>query len=121
MDCETLYSVIVKKQNGNPSEPFQIWCADMWAVLWNLWFFGKTVRVTDKMSFSWATSPMSSWEKHPIYHNAGVVKDGEGFFFKGMYQRNLPYNINLEDYSPNHCSYMYVQEILKTKEVSCLK
>jgi len=71
--------------------------------------------------FSWATSSIQSWDKHPIYHNAGVVDvPNNPLFFKGKYQNVLPYDIKIEDFSDKQCSIKYVEEILKTKEVSCL-
>lgn len=125
-DAETLYRVvsdqIAKDKAVDPSiHEIQIWCADMWAVLWNLWFFAKQVRVSEDMSFSWATSGVQAWDRYNIYHNAGVTADRKDLFFKGVYQSKTPYDIKLEDFSPNFCSYNYVKEILKTKEVSCLK
>jgi hypothetical protein len=120
-DSETLWRMVnTQIKKDNPSHAIQIWCADMWAVLWNLWFFNKMVLVTDKMSFAWATSPINQWDKHPIYHNAGVTPDRKDLFYKGEYQVILPYNIKLEDFSKDYCSYKYVEEILKTKEVTCL-
>lgn len=121
-DSEKLWRLVNKQiTKDNPSHALQIWCADMWAVLWNLWFFDKTVRVTDKLSFSWATSGIQDWDRHPIYHNAGVVGDQNKMFFKGKYQTVLPYNISLHEFSDGFCVYKYAEEILKTKEVSCLK
>ena len=125
-DSENLFRLVThqieKDKAADPSiHELQIWCADMWAVLWNLWFWDKPVLVTDKLSFSWATSHINEWDKHPIFHNAGVVKDGEGFFYKGKYQLTLPYDIEQKDFNPNFCSFKYVDEILKTKEVTCLK
>ena len=121
-DSEKLWRMVNNQiKKDNPPHALQIWCADMWAVLWNLWFFDKTVKVTDKLSFSWATSPIQEWDKHPIYHNAGVV-NGEGkMFFKGQYQNVLPYNINLEDYSDATCVYKYAEEIIKTSKKTYLK
>jgi hypothetical protein len=93
----------------------------MWAVLWNLWFFDREVRVTDKMSFSWATSGIQEWDKHPIFHNAGVTSDRKDLFFKGAYMSQLPYNtIESQIYNTNFCSFNYIQEIKKTKQISCL-
>jgi hypothetical protein len=92
----------------------------MWAVLWNLWFWDKQVRVSDKMSFSWATSSIDQWDKHTIYHNAGVTSDRTDLFFKGGYQNTLPYDVKQESINPLYCCSKYVEEILKTKEVSCL-
>jgi hypothetical protein len=120
-DSENIYKPIVKLQNGDHSNPFQIWCADMWAVLWNLWVWDKTVRVSDKLSFAWSTSLISEWDKHLIYHNAGATGNEKHLFYKGQYQNKTPYNIKLEDFSDKFCSYKYVEEILKTKEGLCLK
>lgn len=119
-DAENMYKPIVKLQNGDHSNPFQIWCADMWSVLWNLWLIGKEVKVTDAMSFSWATSGMHDWDKHPIYHNAGATGENKEIFYKGMYQSHTPYDIKLEDFSDKFCSFNYVKQILETKEVTCL-
>lgn len=119
-DAENMYKPIVKLQNGDHSNPFQIWCADMWSVLWNLWLIGKEVKVTDAMSFSWATSGMHDWDKHPIYHNAGATGQNKEIFYKGIYQAQTPYNIKLEDFSDKFCSFNYVKEILETKEKSVL-
>jgi hypothetical protein len=120
-DSESLYYNVNRMiADDKPAHAIQIWCADMWAVLWNLWVFGKETQVTSLMSFSWGTSNIQQWDKHPIYHNAGVVNDAAKLFFKGKYQRDLPYNINIEDYNKDFCSIKYVEEILKTKEVSCL-
>jgi hypothetical protein len=119
-DAENMYKPIVKLQNGDHSNPFQIWCADMWSVLWNLWLIDKEVRVTDDMSFSWATSGIHDWDKHPIYHNAGATGENKEIFYKGMYQAQTPYNIKLEDFSDKFCSFNYVKQILETKEVTCL-
>lgn len=100
----------------------QIWCADMWCLLWGLWKRGKQVKVTSDLSFSWATSGIQEWDKHPIFHNAGVTHDrAHEIFFKGAYIHSLPYNdVVNKTYSDKFCSINYVQEILKTKEVTCL-
>jgi hypothetical protein len=106
---------------ANPSyHELQIWCADMWCLLWGLWKRGKTVRVTEQLSFSWATSGIEQWEKHPIFHNAGVTNSNQGLFYKGVYINALPYDIKIEDFDPKRCSYKYAEEIIKVKEVSCL-
>ena len=100
----------------------QIWCADMWCLLWGLWKRGKQVKVTDDLSFSWATSRIDEWDKHPIFHNAGVTHDrANDLFFKGAYIHAFPFkDIADKKYSDQYCSYNYVQEILKVKEVTCL-
>jgi hypothetical protein len=124
-DCESLYRLvndqIRKDKLVDPTlHEIQIWCADMWAVLWNLWFFDKEVKVTNELVFSWATSGMHDWDKCPIYHNAGVTGSNQGMFYKGMYINQLPFDINIESFSKDFCAYKYAEEILKTKEVTCL-
>jgi hypothetical protein len=120
-DSEALFRLITHQiDKDKPGHPLQIWCADMWAVLWNLWFWDKQVLVSDKLSFSWATSGIQDWDKHPIFHNAGVVDDKHQMFYKGKYQTVLPYDIKLEDYTPAVCSYMYAQEIINTSKKSKL-
>ena len=52
---------------------FQSWCADMWAVLWNLWRRGDVTQVIPEMEFSWASDQMEKVERLGIFHNAGTV------------------------------------------------
>jgi hypothetical protein len=125
-DCEMMYRLVnIEIQKDKAADPsyheLQIWCADMWSVLWNLWYFNKDVKVTPKLSFSWATSPIHEWSIHPIYHNAGVTDGNSGLFYKAAYMNSTPYNdVKLENLNEKYCSYKYVEELLKTKEVSCL-
>ena len=125
-DSENLYRLITnqikKDKAADPSmHEIQIWCADMWAVLWNLWFWDKQVLVSDKLSFSWATSGINEWDKHPIYHNAGVTSGQNGLFYKGAYINKLPYeDVESQVFDANFCSFKYAEEIIKTKEVTCL-
>ena len=120
-DSEKLWRMVNEQiKKDKPPHALQIWCADMWAVLWNLWFFDKTVKVSSEMAFSWATSNMADWDKHNIYHNAGVTGDRKDLFFKGAYQSKLPYDIDISTINQNQCVYNYVKEIVKTKHVSCL-
>jgi hypothetical protein len=121
-DSEEMFSTIVKKQNGNASSPFQIWCADMWAVLWNLWVFNKEVEVHPDMAFSWATSVVADWDRKIIFHNAGVTGDRKDLFNKSAYMNRLPYDdIESQVFNTNFCSFNYVQEIIKTSHITCLK
>jgi hypothetical protein len=124
-DCERLFYKInnlnneIKKENPKYHE-LQIWCADMWAVLWNGWLFGNDMIVTNEMNFCWPTDTISKWNECSIYHNAGVTHDRTDLFYKGNYQNSLPYDIDKITYNQKFASYKYVEEILKTKEVSCL-
>lgn len=67
---------------------FQSWCADMWSLLWGLWYKGLETRCVPEMEFSWATDPIDKVERLGIFHNAGVVAnvmDNFPYFYKGNY------------------------------------
>jgi hypothetical protein len=95
-----------KKVAEDPGHhPLQIWCADMWAVLWNLWKRDKHTEVTEALDFSWSVTPANEWFKRPIYHNAGVTDSMKDMFYKGLYIDELPpLNLNV---GKERCSYMY--------------
>ena len=109
---------------------FQSWCADMWGLLWNLWFKGFEVKVIPEMGFAWAPDPVEKLETHPIYHNAGINtewfeyhKDGEKLFYpcfqKTKYvggidpfvDPHLEVVVNHEE-SKKHCISIYAQALL---------
>lgn len=72
----------------NESKGFQSWCADMWGLLWNLWYRNHTTKVVPEMEFSWATDNIDKVERVGIFHNAGVAGNemgGEPYFYKGNY------------------------------------
>jgi hypothetical protein len=101
-----------------PYHPLQIWCADMWAVLWNGWLLGNETKVVHEMNFSWATDFKNRWEETTIFHNAGVTKTGD-IFYKGDYINNLPYLIE-DTFNEDYCSKLYFNEIKETAQKSCL-
>jgi hypothetical protein len=90
-DCILIRSYLLKINKEffeSENKGFQSWCADMWAVLWNLWVREKEVKVIEEMGFSWAPDPITKLETHPILHNAGIVgtqMDGYSCFYKGKY------------------------------------
>ncbi len=101
----------------------QRWCADMWSVLWNGWLRGFTTNVDTRLKFIWATDPVIKWGTSYIYHNAGVVKSGEGLFFKGDFSLNgdYPYGkIDLESLDKNISSYKYAKAVEAAGLNSCL-
>lgn len=123
IDCEKLYKFFLqdepKKMALNPNyHPIQKWTSDMWAVLWNAWYFNHETRVDPYFNFTWATDPISKWNENLIYHNAGVVSRGS-LFFKGDYINILPYNIE-NTFDPNFAAYKYFGEIMDSKKDSCL-
>jgi hypothetical protein len=127
-DVEEMYTtvnqMIAEDKAKDPSHhEIQIWCADMWCLLWGLWKRGKEVKVTQELSFSWGTSNIEQWDMHNIFHNAGVTHDrANELFYKGAYIHALPFDdVVNKTYSDKFCSIKYVEEILKTREVTCLK
>lgn len=113
-DSTRLYKEITKlnerkKQEDPNHHELQIWCADMWAVLWNLWKRNKQTRIIRELDFSWATSSIDQWHKNAIYHNAGVTANDNDMFFKGKYINEMP-DLNIE-VSKNKCSHNYYKLI----------
>jgi len=99
-DCEILYKDIsalnnTKKAKDNQYHELQIWCADMWAVLWNAWKLGKETICHPDLEFAWGTSSESDYNRLNILHNAGVVSSTDGLFYKAEFMNRLPYNLNL--------------------------
>jgi hypothetical protein len=124
MDSEALFVNIselnnIKKKENPAYHPIQIWCADMWAVLWNAWKLGKQTLCHKNLEFSWATSSIQLWNQLNIYHNAGVTNSQSKLFYKSDYMDKLPYNIVL-DIDKNKASFYYWREIRKTAKKSIL-
>lgn len=122
-DSEQLFYQITQLNNqkkaADPTHhELQIWCADMWAVLWNGWLLGNETKVVPEMNFSWATDTKNRWEETTIFHNAGVTGTGK-HFYKGIYQQQLPYNIE-DTFDEQFCSKLYFNEIKETAQKSCL-
>ena len=118
-DCNRLFNEITElnnsltEKNGPEYNKLQIWCADMWAVLWNLWKRKKQTRVIPELNFSWSVGEKKLWHKNAIYHNAGVTDKDNHLFFKGKYINELP-DLNLE-IDEKTCSYVYyklIQQVL---------
>lgn len=105
---------------------FQSWCADMWAVLWNLWYFDHEVKVIPQMEFAWATDTIQKLDRCTIYHNAGigdVMQSGYPCFYKGRYHMgtdpftdpHLQVVFNHET-SRKYCTWYYVNKMLELKQ-----
>jgi hypothetical protein len=123
-DSEGLYAYFLSHARTNqypPTyHPIQSWTSDMWAVLWNAWYFGHTVNTPVELEFCWPTEGINAWDAHALFHNSGVVNANQKMFFKPMYTQSLPYTIQLDSFDTNYCSYRYVQEIVETSTRSCL-
>jgi hypothetical protein len=124
-DCEILFKDITQlnneKKKENPSyHELQIWCSDMWAVLWGGWRLGYETICHPNFNFSWGTSSKEEYHNLNIMHNAGVVNSTSGLFYKADYMNKLPYDVEI-DIKKDTASYQYWNWIQKTGEISCLK
>lgn len=121
MDCTPLYNQMLDYQKRFPISPgeIQFWTAEMWSLLWNLWYFGKETKITKELDFSWATDDIKIYEKRPILHMAGVTADLKNTkFFKGDFinvnpLEKLKENINYFDYVDNDSATKKYVELMK--------
>jgi hypothetical protein len=101
--------------NGRLYSKIQKWTAEMWAQLYNVYLFGKRAETHDELNFTWSTDPVDRYYETKILHNAGVVNDKDGLFFKAKYNQDSPFKANLSFVNPDKASIKYVEAI---KEVS---
>ena len=123
-DSERLFKEItdlnnIKKQINPSYHELQIWCADMWSVLWNGWLRENHTICHENFAFTWATEGKDAWEKNNIFHNAGVTNSTSGLFYKAEYMNKYPYNATLE-LKDDTASYLYWLEICDTAKQSPL-
>jgi hypothetical protein len=122
--CDKMFKEITelnnrKKQENPQYHELQIWCSDMWAVLWKGWLMNKNTITHPNFDFSWSTSSESEYYKMNIMHNAGVTNDNSGLFYKAKYINELPYNNSVEP-KKGTANWFYWGWIQKTAEKSCL-
>jgi hypothetical protein len=123
-ECEVLFKDVnelnqIKKQADPTHHELQIWCADMWAVLWNGWKMGVHTECHPNMEFSWATSTEEDYLKMNIFHNAGITGSEGGRFYKAQYMNKLPYG-DLLDIEEGTASWHYYQWVRKVGQKSVL-
>jgi hypothetical protein len=124
-DSELLFRQItdlnnVKKTQEPSYHELQIWCADMWAVLWGGWRRGAHTNCHPNFEFSWGTSTKDDYHKLNIMHNAGVTSPNEGLFYKAEFMNELPYGKDLK-IKEDSASSMYYDWIKLTESKSVLK
>lgn len=114
LDGENLYKLMTRTANQySPQWPIQKWTADMWAVLWNGWYYGHNIEVTKRLDFAWANHKLDSWDKHEIFHNAGVtVNDGK--HFSKIHYQSSPFKKEILG-SKESASWKYIEEIKETE------
>jgi hypothetical protein len=116
---------INKQFFASEDKGFQSWCADMWAVLWNLWLRDIETKNISEMDFSWASDSIEKVHKLGMFHNAGITKrdmDGYPAFYKGLYHtgkdpfRDTHMQIVLEDEnSKKRGTHYYVTKLIELK------
>lgn len=128
-DCITIrvYLQNINRQFfASEDKGFQSWCADMWAVLWNLWLRDQETRVVPEMDFAWSSDQITKMDSAPILHNAGMTGSYMGetpTFYKGTYHTGTnPFDdphlqtvINSE-LSKKLCNHYYLQRLLEVKD-----
>lgn len=106
-----------KRELRSRKRGIQAWCADMWAVLWNLWYFEKKVLIHSGMRFSWPYSPIEDWARLAILHYSGNIKETDPFFRKGEYLNYLPWYDDKLDQIPNtNCSHEIIKLIRQKRQ-----
>jgi hypothetical protein len=109
-----------QKKLENPHyHELQIWCSDMFAVLWKGWLMGYKTITHPNFDFSWGTSTEDDYHRLNIMHNAGVVNNQSGLFYKGDWMQRLPYN-NAPEPRTNTASWWYWKSVQNTGKRSCL-
>lgn len=108
---------------------FQVWCSDMWAVLWELWKRGYETKVVKELDFAHSTDLKTSLLHKDILHNAGVTADvmelhkkQVATFNKVKYKIKSPFEdadylnsvLHNED-SQKYCFHVYLEHLLNYK------
>ena len=106
-DCNNIYAYLSSLNNTK----VQKWTAEMWAQLWNMYYFNIESATHKELDFCWATDPVDKFYKTKIYHNAGVIDASQGMFFKGQYVHKNPFKDNLNLFDPSKASIKYVDAI----------
>jgi len=120
-DCTPLYDQMLSYQRRFPINPgeIQFWTAEMWSLLWNLWLHNYETKISNELSFSWATDSIEIYNQHPILHMAGVTDDLKSTkFYKGEYINVSPLdklseNINHFEYVENNSSTIKYIDLMK--------
>lgn len=103
-----------------PYNPLQIWCADMWALLWNLWKLNKETKVLSEFDFSWPIESINCWNERNIFHNSGVIQKNLEIFYKQSFTDKTPYRWILPKPNKEVCSWNYYNFVKKVGKKSVL-
>lgn len=113
----------MEKYEALKEKPIQIWCADMWAVLWNAWLFHKITIIHEELGFSWANGSMWDYKRKPLFHLAGIDEnsvnnENSPHFDKRKYEGRTPFGDDLSYVNPNSATYPYVQIIKRLQDAN---
>lgn len=102
---------------------FQSWCADMWAVLWALWYRGQETKVVKELDFAFSSDNISKFEEVSILHNSGITGDIQNdipVFYKGRYHIGTDpfkddyfYSVAENEANATLCNGYYVKKMLE--------
>ncbi len=141
VEMQTLNQSFMKGSNAQERENngFQSWCADLWAVFYNLLYRNQKVSAPKELDFAWATDKIDKLEDK-ILHNAGVTSDsvirttkrsGDGVnreieapaFYKGKYIKSTPFTdienlkkIANHPISREYCTSLYTNHLISLQE-----
>ena len=119
-DSTNLYDILIDFQKRYPISPgeIQFWTAEMWSILWNLWYSGYGTEISRELNFSWATDDVKIFDKCPIFHLAGVTEESKTTkFYKGDFINKNPIellmnDINYFDYvDENNATIKYIENM----------
>lgn len=92
-DSNKIYFKLLEFQKKYPLDDghLQVWTAEMWSLLWNQWLYGYRTKVSDLLSFSWASDHIDRYNEKYILHMAGVTEDQKVYkFYKGDFINGDP-------------------------------
>jgi hypothetical protein len=124
-DCTSLYKILEElkisftdyhKKLGNEYNPVQSWCADMWAMLYNLILFKKKHQIHRDLDFCFATDYVINLKNKFIIHNAGVMDENKDYLFYKSdpdFKKIFPFNQDYSYVDSMFCSSLYVKELLE--------
>jgi hypothetical protein len=121
-DSNKLYFKLLEFQKNHPLDDghLQVWTAEMWSLLWNQWLYGYRTKVSESLSFSWASDNVEKYEQKNILHMAGVTEDMKDHkFYKGEFIEEDPIeklrsNKNYFDYIDNQSSTIKYVDIIRS-------
>lgn len=92
----------------------QIWCSEMWGVLWSFWKNGHKTYIDKRLNFCMSSDTIDTAKNVKILHNSGVTNSGElRLFNKGSFRKKSPKDSNL-DINNSYVSSIYYSYVKKT-------